>query len=287
VDSAAGFVRGGVISAERATSRLNGHIELVFRASRDGTSLAHSHVTAPLKIVRPFALDGGRALVQILTLGPGLCGGDTCALNVVVEAGARAVVIMQTASRILGMSDGAVATQSVNLVVGHGAQLEYYPGLTIPFADSCLKQRVTVSADRNSRVGVLETWAMGRTTRDEYLRFRHLSSRTIVSIGDRPVFADALEIEPARMNAAATGILENNRYVASGFWYGVPADAALAPVRSQGLIAFDRCATSREQVFLRALAHDGYDIANTAQSAVDTINAAWGLAPIPLRRFVS
>ncbi len=285
MDSTAGFVRGGVISAERSPFRPNGHVELVFRKSRDGTLLAYSHVTAPLKIVRPFALDGGRALVQILTLGPGLCGGDTFTLNVVVEPGARAVVIMQTASRILGMSDGAVATQSVNLVVGPGAQLEYYPGLTIPFADSCLKQRVTVTADPESRVGILEIWAMGRTTRNEYLRFRRLSSRTVVSIDDRPVFADALEIEP-RMSASTTGVLENNHYVASGFWHGVSTDAALGPVRSQGLIAFDRCATSREQVFLRTLARDGYDIANTAQSAVDTINAAWGLAPIPLRRFV-
>jgi len=275
-----------VIAAERQMTRLNGRIELVFRPGRGGTSLARSQVAAPLKIVRPFALDGGRALVQVLTLGPGLCGGDTFTLDVIVEHGARAVVIMQTASRILGMSEGASATQSVNLVVGADAQLEYYPGLTIPFADSSLKQRVTVSAHRDARVGILETWAMGRTTRNEYLRFRHLSSRTLVSIDDRPVFADALEIQPALMNAAATGVLENHRYVASGFWYGVPEDATITPVQSGALLACDR-GTSRKQVFLRALAHDGYQMATTLQSAVDAINQAWGCEPIPLKRFVS
>lgn len=274
-----------MILTERATTRLNGRIELVFRRRCEGTSLAHSRVSAPLKIVRPFALEDGRAIVQILTLGPGLCGGDACTLDVIVEPGARAVVIMQAASRILGMGDGAVATQSVNLVVRAGALLEYYPGLTIPFADSCLKQRITVVAERDSRVGILESWAMGRTTRDEYLRFKHLSSRTVVSIGDRPVFADALEIEPAVMNAVATGALEHHRYVASGFWYGVPRDALLSPPKSTSLVAFDRCA-SRDQVFLRALAHDGYEMTATLQSAVDTINAAWGLQPIPLRRFI-
>jgi len=273
-----------VIVAERSPARLNGRVELVFRRNRKGTSLAHSHVTAPLKIVRPFALDGGRAMVQILTLGPGLCGGDSCTLDVIVEPDARAVVVMQAASRILGMGDGAVATQSVNLVVGAGALLEYYPGLTIPFADSCLKQRITVVADRGSRVGILESWAMGRTTRDEYLRFKHLSSRTVVKIDDRPVFADALEIEPALMNAAATGALESHRYVASGFWYGVPAGATLTAAKSNSLIAFDRCA-SRDQVFLRALAHDGYEMASTLQSAVHAIDTAWGLEAIPLQRF--
>ena len=275
-----------MIVAGDSTARLNGRIELVFRRNRRGTSLAHSHASGPLKIVRPFALDGARALVQVLTLGPGLCGGDSCTLDVLVEPDARAVVIMQAASRILGMGDGAVATQSVNLVVGPGALLEYYPGLTIPFADSCLTQRITVAADRDSRVGILESWAMGRTTRDEYLRFKHLSSRTVVSIAGRPVFADALEIEPARMNAAATGALENHRYVASGFWYGVPEEATVTPPTSRSLIAFDRCA-SRDQVFLRALAHDGYEMSATLQSAVDTINGAWGLEPIPLKRFVS
>ncbi len=274
-----------MILTERSTSRLNGRIELVFRRGCKGTSLAHSHVSAPLKIVRPFALDDGRALVQVLMLGPGLCGGDTCTIDIIVEPGARAVVIMQTASRILGMSDGAFATQSVNLVAGAGALLEYYPGLTIPFADSRLKQRITVTADRDSRVGILESWAMGRTTRDEYLLFKHLSSRTVVSIDGRPAFADALEIEPARMNAAGTGALESHGYVASGFWYGVPEHAPLTLPGSTSLVAFDRC-VSRDQVFLRALAYDGYEMATTLQSAIDAVNAAWGLEAIPLRRFV-
>ena len=42
------------------------------------------------------------------------------------------------------------------------------------------------------------------------------------SVGGQPVFADALEIEPTATDAAALGILESHRYVASGFWYGVP-----------------------------------------------------------------
>src|SRR4030095_16954143 len=134
LDSPASPLRGRVILAERSTSRLNGLIELVFRRGYKGTSLAHSRVSAPLKIVRPFALDGGRALVEVATLGPGLCRAGACTLDVLVDPGARAVVIMQAASRILGMCDDEVATQSVNLVAGAGALLEDYPGLTITFA---------------------------------------------------------------------------------------------------------------------------------------------------------
>jgi len=284
MDPSSGALRGRVIVAEqRGAAALRGHVELVFRPNRGGTLLAYSRVSAPLKIVRPFALDGGRALVQIVMLGPGLCGGDTCTIDVTVEPGARAVVMMQTASRILGMGEGASATQTVNLIVAPGGQLEYYPGLTIPFADSDLKQRVTVSAHRDSRVGILESWSMGRATRHEYLRFRRLSSRTVVAIDGHPIFADALEIEPGTADAAVTGILENHRYVASGFWYGIPAGPTLT-IETNGLMAFDR-GVSPDQVFLRALARDGYEMATTLQAAVDSVNAAWGLPPIPLRRF--
>jgi urease accessory protein len=264
---------------------VTGRLSLEFAPGPGGTTLTQSHVAAPLKIVRPFSLDGGRALVQVLTLGPGLCGGDNFAIDVTLQPGARAIVVMQAASRILGMSDGAKATQTVNLSVAAGAQLEYYPGLTIPFADSSLSQRINVSADPDAHVGILESWAMGRHSRGEHLRFRHLSSRTIVSVEGRPIFADALEIEPEVTDAGAIGILESHRYVASGFWHGVPPNAPLATPPTSALMAFDRC-TSRDDVFLRALATDGYELATTLQSAVDAINAAWGFEPIPLRRFV-
>jgi len=274
-----------VIALESGPSTpVTGRLALVFAPGPRGTAVAHSHVAAPLKIVRPFELDGGRALVQILTLGPGLCAGDHYTIEITVQPGARAVVIMQAASRILGMPDGACATQTVDLVVGADAQLEYYPGLTIPFADSCLHQRITVSAERSARVGILENWAMGRHSRGEYLRFRHISSRTIVSVGGEPRFADALEIDPRVTSAAASGMLENRRYVASGFWHGVPQDASLAVTHSTAVMAFDRCSTP-EQVFLRALASDGYEMATALQSAIDAISAAWGFEAIPFRRF--
>jgi urease accessory protein len=274
-----------VIPIESRTPAVHGRAELVFAAGPDGTWLRRSHISAPLKIVRPFPLDGGRALVQVVMLGPGLCGGDHCTLDVTVETGARAIVTMQTASRILGMEDGAHATQSVNLTVHRGGQLEYYPGLTIPFADSSLVQRVHVAAASGARVGVLESWSMGRSSRGEYLRFRRLSSRTTAAIDGTPAYGDALELEPRRTNVAATGILENYRYVASGFWLGASLDSAGASCADNLLVAFGQM--TADQVYLRALAHDGFAMGHLLQSAVDRVNAAWGHQAIPLQRFSS
>ena len=83
-----------MIAIEPRDAPVQGRLELVFAPGPRGTSLAHAHVSAPLKIVRPFPLDNGRALVQVLTLGPGLCAGDQYTLDVTVEPGARAVVIV-------------------------------------------------------------------------------------------------------------------------------------------------------------------------------------------------
>jgi len=274
-----------MIAIEPRAAPLQGRLELVFAPGPRGTSLAHAHASAPLKIVRPFPLDDGRALVQVLTLGPGLCAGDQYTLDVTVEPGARAVVIMQAAARVLGMTGDAQATQSVNLTVHSDGQLEYYPGLTIPFADSSFVQRVHVAAAADARVGILEHWSMGRNSRGEHLRFRRISSRTTVELDGSPAYADAIELEPALMNVAGTGILENYRYLASGFWHGVSPDFAGVTTRPETLMAFGPSAPY--QVFLRALAMDGYAMAGVLQSAVDRINSAWGLEAIPLRRFTS
>jgi urease accessory protein len=274
-----------VIAIEPRAARVQGRLELVFSSGPRGTSLAHAHVSAPLKIVRPFPLDNGRALVQVLTLGPGFCGGDHYALDITVEPGARAVVIMQAAARILGMTGDAQATQSVNLTIHSGGQLEYYPGLTIPFADSSFAQRVHVAAAADARVGILENWSMGRSSRGEHLRFRRLSSRTTVAVDGTPIYADAIELEPSLTNVAATGILESYRYTASGFWLGASPDLTGVNCVDGTLMAFGH--TAPGHVYLRALAMDGYAMGRQLQAALDRINAAWNLEAIPLRRFTS
>jgi urease accessory protein len=273
-----------VDSAASAVRAIVGRLELVFAASGGRTVLASTNAQAPLRIVRPFDLGDGRALVQIIALGPGMCGGDEYFIDVRVEPGARAVVIMQTAARLLGMPDGTRASQQVRLNVAPGGHLEYYPGLTIPFRDADFTQRVDVNAASDARVGILETWATGRTGRGEHLAFRRISSRTTVSIAGVVTYAEALELDPAAQNVDGMGILEQHSYVASGFWHGATIDAPLTP-RAGVLAAFGQ--TAPDRVYLRALAMDGLAMGGATSDAVRLVNAAWGLAAVPLRRFTS
>jgi urease accessory protein len=263
---------------------VDGRLELVFGRKGAQTTLTHAHARAPLKIVRPFPLDGGRQLVQIITLGPGVCAGDAYTIDVVVEPGASAVVITQSASRLHHMPDGRRGTQSVSLKVAAEGHLEYYPGVTIPFPAADFAQTIDVSLEAGARFGLLECWAMGRISRGEYLRFRSLTSRTDVRVGCVPVYADTLSLDTSVVDLAGHGLLEQHRYLASGYWYG----AEVEPSRGNGdgvLSALGQSAPGH--AYFRALAMDAEPLGNAMRAAVKQVYRSWNLEMAPVPRFAS
>ncbi len=267
---------------------LAGGAELTFARRGDATVLTHARVEAPLKLVRPFALDDGRLVVPLITLGPGLCGGDVCTIDVHADEGARVIVMNTAATRVLGMTDDAQAVQRVRLTAGPAAHLEYYPGLTIPFPDSAFVQEIAATAAADARVGILETWALGRAARGEYLRFRHVRSHTTVHVNDRLIYADATLLEPGTNALPGAGVLDRRRYLVSGFWYGADVssdrwgqtrDAAL----HTSLSAFGQ--SNPGQVFLRALGDDAQALDAAVRDALARVADAWKVSPLRLERF--
>jgi urease accessory protein len=268
------------------TRPVDGRLELVFAPRGSRTALVHAHARAPLKIVRPFPLDGGRQLVQILTLGPGICAGDAYAIDVTVEAGARAVVVTQSASRLHQMPEDSRATQTVTLAVQPGGHLEYYPGVTIPFPGSDFSQDVRAAVAPGARFGLLECWAMGRIGRGEYLRFRRISARTSVAVDGLPAYSDALQLSPSEVDLEGWGLLERHRYVVSGYWYG--GGIAATPARSQTpgvLSAFGEMAPG--QAYLRALATDGPALEQELRQTLARVYRCWQLDVLPFPHFAS
>lgn len=255
-------------------------------ASRNGrTVLTHSHARAPIAVVRPFPLDDGGQLVQLITIGPGLCAGDRLDIRITVERGARAVITTPAATRVLSMDAGRLAKQHVELHVAAGATAEYYPAVTIPFPDSTFEQTIDVHAESGARAGVLETWALGRTARDEYLRFSRLSSRTSVLVDGRLLYADATELDPRRDRIDGAGILAGRKYLAAGVWYGVTLPTAPhPPVDRLDLVAL--LAQSRPDVaYLRAIGTDAPALDAALRVATDRIAVAWDVLPVHLDRF--
>jgi urease accessory protein len=284
-----------------AAQQLRGSAELRFVRRGGRTVLAHSRIEAPMTVIRPFELLDGRLVVQLITLGPGLCGGDAIHIAVTAEDGARLVITTTAATRVMSMEPGEHAEQHVVLHAGLDASVEYYPAVTIPFPGSALVQTVQVTAVPTSRIAVIETWAMGRAARGEYLRFRSLSSRTTLSVDGRLTYADAMHLEPGGADVANVGVLAGRAYVAAGFWHGatVDADIGAGPERRQGacpehrrgvepvtggtLAAF---AQSTPQIaYLRALGDDGPALETVLRRSVEQVSAGWGVPAVHMDRF--
>jgi urease accessory protein len=259
--------------------------DITFAARGGRTILTHSRVHAPVALVRPFPLDDGGQLVQLITIGPGLCGGDRLDIRISVEPGARLVLTTPAATRVLSMDAGQHAEQRVELHVAAGATLEYYPAVTIPFPDSAFAQTIRVNAESGARVGVLETWALGRTSREEYLRFRSLSSRMTLHIDGTLAYSDATELQPGRDRLDGAGVLAGRRYLASGVWYGVTLpDETPARVDTADLVAV--LAQSKPGVaYLRAIGSDAPALDAALRSATERIAAGWNALPVRLDRF--
>jgi urease accessory protein len=276
-----------------AAQQVRGCAELRFTRRGSRTVLAHSRIEAPMTVIRPFALPDGRLVVQLITLGPGLCGGDAMRIAVTAEDGARVIVTSTAATRVMTMEPGEHAEQHVVLRAEHDASLEYYPAVTIPFPGSALAQTVHVTAAPTSRIAVIETWAMGRAARGEYLQFRSLSSRTTLSVDGKLTYADAMHLEPGATDVANAGVMAGRAYVAAGFWHGatVEADATawpegrrgVEPVTGGTLTAFAQ--STPDVAYLRVLGDDGPGVDAVLRRSVERVSASWGLPGVHMDRF--
>jgi urease accessory protein len=266
-------------------TQVRGCADLVFTRRGSRTVLARSRIEAPMTVIRPFELPDGRLVVQLITLGPGLCGGDAIHVDVTGEDGAHVVVTTTAATRVMTMEPGQHAEQHVVLRAGRDSSLEYYPAVTIPFPGSALMQTVRVEAAPTARIAVIETWAMGRSAREEYLQFRSLSSRTTLHVDDVLTYADAMQLEPGVTDVANAGVLAGRRYVAAGFWLGPPVtpEPAAVPAAEGVLVAFAQ--STPEVTYLRALGDDGPELDAVLRRCVERVSQAWGIPAVHMDRF--
>lgn len=255
-------------------------LELTF-ASRDGqTYLADALTTSPLKVVRPFALGDGRVLLQLLNVGPGLLAGDCYELNIHVKTGAKVVLVNQSATKLHRTPPGRWAQQRLHVTLEPGADLELYPGLTIPFSDSDTRFETTVQLAGNARFAVLELFAMGRVRRGEAFAFRRLSSRLRVVQDGRLVYADGLELSPEI--ARHTGLTDGFTYLASGFWRWDVPWPELAQPDVQAVTGL----CGPERGYLRALGRDGLELTKSVRAQLGAWQQERGVTPLPFERLL-
>ncbi|HZZ82066.1 MAG TPA: urease accessory protein UreD [Gemmataceae bacterium] len=173
------------------TGRIGGaRFALARRAGK--TRLADTYEQIPIRVL-PLDLGPDEpALVYLLNPTAGLLDGDGHRIDIHVEAGVRAVVTGQSATRIHPCTKH-FATQQWNVSVADGAILVVLPGPAIPFEESRYFQRVRINLAKQAQLIWADLWFAGRYAREqdsERFRFRSIVQNMQIVRGGDLVFRD-------------------------------------------------------------------------------------------------
>ncbi|NOK63283.1 MAG: hypothetical protein GFH27_549325n9 [Chloroflexi bacterium AL-W] len=263
-------------------------LRLVFD-QRDGqTVLREQYASSPLKIVRPFALEHGRVLLQLVNVGPGVMANDAFDIHITLCEGAKVVLLNQSATKLHSMPTEARATQHVQIHLAAEAELEYYPGLSIPYRGTAFQQQITVELAMDAKFAFFERWAMGRIAFGERFVFRHLASQIKVYRDNLLLYADALELSK---DAPQIGLTDHFAYLGAGFWFWnvLPEPPLIVPISNMRLAdpALVCDAFRMDAAYVRVLANDGLTLRQHIHTFINDWHERIGLERLDFGRFGS
>lgn len=181
----------GYALASHGAGRIGG-VRLRLTAGPPGTRLGDCYQQVPLRVL-PLALGHDQpALVYLLNPTAGLLDGDGHLVELHAEAGTRAVVAGQAATRIHPSLAG-YAAQRWSVRVDEGAVLAVLPGPAIPFAKSRYSQHVEIDIAPGAALVWADVWFAGRYARgeaSERFRFETIVQSLTVQRGSRLVYRD-------------------------------------------------------------------------------------------------
>jgi urease accessory protein len=138
------------------------------------TRLIQHQQSAPLKIARTFERPDGGLDICVMDASPGLLAGDKYHFDWVLEAGAKARITTQGATRV-HPSAGPVSRQTIQISVGSGAHLELWPETTIPFRGARFESVIKATLEKEAHLILFESLSAGRIARGEAFDFDSVS----------------------------------------------------------------------------------------------------------------
>jgi urease accessory protein len=222
--------------------------------------------TAPLKVMKPFALENGGLKVMMLSASAGLMAGDTQEIEATVDEGALLELVSQSFDKVHRMPEGAWASRNCRLKVGPASLLVFAPQPVLPFAESAFVGAVQAHlADESSRLIYQDVIAAGRVVHGECFAYRSYRSRLEVHVGSELVFADNTIFEPCSMDLRGLCLYEGYTHFGSLLFVNCMFDEEhvaslheLAAAFSPGQAAFSQ--PSENIGVLRALGHTAENI---------------------------
>jgi urease accessory protein len=263
----------------------DGALRLRFDRRGPATVVAGCRYTLPLQVLAPVALDDPAAVVSMLNPTGGLVGGDRLSIDVDVAPGAHAVLTTPSATRVY-RTEGEDTIQSVRLVIGPRAVVEWVPDHTIPFAGSALRQTIDVELDESAGLVLVDAFSAGRIALGEAWRFTVLDSA--ISIRDQHgwLLYDRFVLR-GRAGVARLHTEDDRGFDGLGFAESRPYFGSIAII---GAFDRDRFAADVEQLVahrdaarlgVAALPRRGALVrclAATAPALVDAVEGCWRLA---------
>ena len=147
------------------------------------TRLRHSVQIPPLRVVRPFDLPRGGALVHLHNVSGGVLGGDRLDNEIRLEEGARVQVTTTGSTRIYRhRTEGPTAQQVTRYYVGPDALLEVLPDSLIPYAGSRYRQVTSYQLAPGACLLAWELVTPGREAHGERFAYDSLELQTTISV---------------------------------------------------------------------------------------------------------
>ena len=217
----------------------SGRLELRFINRFGRTVLGRLYQEVPFKVTRPhYSSPFSIARVILMHSTAGLFGGDNIEARIHVEAGARAMITSQSATKV-HPSGVAPACQSLRITVEPGGELHYYVDPIIPFADSRLWQEIEVKLGGDAKFYYWDGLMAGRVQSGESWRFSELRSQTSVFVDAGLVYLDRFVLRPSETTLTRKWVMGEQKYLGNAIAYdGSLNENFLESVRAE-IASFD------------------------------------------------
>lgn len=216
---------------------------------------------------------GDRPEIVFLNTSGGLTSGDRLAYRVKLGAGMRATATTQTAERAY-RADGPAAQARVDLVLGHGAVLDWLPQETILYNGSALMRETSVDLGDSARFLGIETIVLGRAAMGETVARLAFTDRRAIRREGRLVLLDPFRLDDAALSrSGGQALLAGMRAMAVLILVAPDAADALPGLRAEldepGVTA--AASASAGRLVLRCLAADAWPMRRQMRRLIEKL----------------
>jgi urease accessory protein len=162
--------------------------------------VTRAYAESPLKWLTP-GNEGDAAWLFAASYGGGLVGGDHLALELEIDAGARAMLSTQASTKVYRSPAGASTALAAR--IGAGGLLASLPDPVVCFAASSYRQTQTFDLAGDAGLIALDWMTAGRCGSGERWAFDRYAAATSVCMDGRLVLHDAVRLDAADGDLAA------------------------------------------------------------------------------------